>query len=96
MTHHTTSDIFNFAADMCREAYGLKNSTGMSDEDHANAVKAGKRLFAAINELHQAIEDVKFYFPQGLCEADTFRDWVFDHCPSQMFYEEKLEDTRRG
>jgi len=88
---NTNPDPFEFAVGMCRPD---RNAPSMSDEDYTNAVKAGKRFFAAINELHQAIEDVKFYFPQALCDADTFEDWVHDNCPSELYYDEKLHEAR--
>lgn len=69
-------------------------AAGISDEQELEELRAQRRLFTAIAELRNAIEDVNASSAVVEIEPSAFEDFLNDECPSAEYWAERLSQAR--
>ena len=74
---------------------GMKFTTGISDDQFLQELRAEHRLKEAIDEMRRAIADVNKTSALVEVEPTAFDDFVSDECPDHNYRNEKLSMARQ-
>ena len=74
---------------------GMNFTTGISDDQFVQELRAERRLEEAIDEMRRAIADVNKTSALVEIEPPAFDDFVSDECPDHNYWTEKLSIARQ-